>query len=42
MVKGIDKFKEYFKDFPDSYIITGGTACDIVLADAGLTPRATF
>ncbi len=41
MVAGIDIFREYFKDFSDSYIIIGGTACDILLYDAGLTPRAT-
>lgn len=41
MVIGIDKFKEYFKDFTGSYIIIGGTACDIILDDAGFTPRAT-
>lgn len=41
MVIGIDKFKEYFKDFTGSYIIIGGTACDILLDDAGFTPRAT-
>jgi len=41
MVIGIEKFKDYFKEFPESYIIIGGTACDIVLAEAGLIPRAT-
>ncbi len=41
MVKGLDKFKEYFKDFPGSYVIIGGTACDIIIGAAGLTPRAT-
>ncbi len=41
MVIGLDIFKEYFKDFPESYIIIGGTACDIVLSEAGLIPRAT-
>jgi hypothetical protein len=41
MVKGIKIFKEHFKDFQDSYIIIGGTACDIILEDAGFTPRAT-
>lgn len=41
MVIGIDKFKEYFKDFTSSYIIIGGTACDIILDDAGFTPRVT-
>lgn len=41
MVIGIEKVKEYFKDFTGSYIIIGGTACDIILDDAGFTPRAT-
>lgn len=41
MVKGLDKFKEYFKYFPGSYVIIGGTACDIIIGAAGLTPRAT-
>jgi len=41
MVTGIDKFKEFFKDYPDSYIAIGGTACDIVIEDAGFVPRAT-
>ncbi len=30
MVIGIDKFREYFKDFTGNYIIIGGTACDII------------
>lgn len=41
MVIGLDKFREYFKDYPDSYIIIGGTACDLVIDAAGFTPRAT-
>ncbi len=41
MVRGIEIFREYFKEFSDSYIIIGGTACDIILEDAGFTPRAT-
>ena len=41
MVIGLDKFKEYFKDFPGNYLIIGGTACDILIGAAGLTPRAT-
>jgi hypothetical protein len=41
MVIGIEKFRKYFKDFPDSYVIIGGTACDMVIGAAGLTPRAT-
>lgn len=30
MVIGIDKFREYFKDYAGNYIIIGGTACDII------------
>ena len=41
MVAGLDKFREYFKDHPDSYVIIGGTACDLILDDAGLLARAT-
>jgi hypothetical protein len=41
MVEGLDKFKEYFKDFTNSYVIIGGTACDIIIGAAGLTPRRT-
>ena len=41
MVIGFDKFKSWFQDYHDSYIIIGGTACDAVLDDAGFTPRAT-
>jgi len=41
MVRGLDKFKEYFSEFPDNYVIIGGTACDIIIDQAGFTPRAT-
>ena len=41
MVIGLDIFKAYFKDFGNNYLIIGGTACDIILEDAGFMPRAT-
>jgi hypothetical protein len=41
MVVGLDVFRAYFGDFPDQYVIIGGTACDVVLTAEGLTPRAT-
>ncbi len=41
MVRGLDKLKEYFKNYPDSFIIIGGTACDIIIDEAGFKPRAT-
>lgn len=40
-VKGLDKFKEYFSEFKENYIIIGGTACSIILRDADIKPRAT-
>lgn len=41
MVRGLDTFRTWFKDYSDNYIIIGGTACDAALSDAGLTARAT-
>lgn len=41
MVRGLDIFASWFKDFPDNYVIIGGTACDILIEEAGFTPRAT-
>lgn len=35
MVAGIDKFKEYFLEYENNYIIIGGTACDIIEESAG-------
>lgn len=42
MVKGIEKFKEYFKDFEGNYTLIGGVACGLLLDDAGLTFRGTL
>ncbi len=41
MVRGIEKFKEFFADFKENYVIIGGTACDMHEEENGLTPRAT-
>ncbi|GAC1594760.1 MAG: hypothetical protein NVS3B19_17340 [Ginsengibacter sp.] len=41
MVRGLDIFKKYFERYNDNYVIIGGTACDIIIGDAGFTPRAT-
>jgi hypothetical protein len=41
MVKGIEAFRSRFQLFENNYILIGGTACDIVLKDAGLEFRAT-
>ena len=37
----IDKFKEYFHDYTDKYVIIGGTACDLMMEEAGLDFRST-
>lgn len=41
MVKGIDRFREFFKDFEKNYVIIGGTACDQHLDALGLRSRST-
>ena len=41
MVRGLETFKKYFESCPDNYVIIGGTACDIIIDEAGFTPRAT-
>ena len=40
MVRGLDVFKEYFKDYTDNYIIIGGTACDILIDEAGFSSHS--
>lgn len=29
MVKGLDIFREYFKDYTNQYVLIGGTACTV-------------
>lgn len=41
MVKGLEIFREHFREFSGRYVIIGGTACDLVMDEAGLTFRAT-
>jgi hypothetical protein len=41
MVVGIDKFREHFAKYENRYAIIGGTACDLLFAEAGLSFRAT-
>jgi hypothetical protein len=41
MVRGLEIFKKHFNEFTDNYVIIGGTACDIIIDNIGLTPRAT-
>lgn len=41
MVRGIEKFKEYFAGYSESYVVIGGTACDIHETQYSQVPRAT-
>lgn len=41
MVKGLDLFRAHFKALADRYVIIGGTACDLIMNEAGLRFRAT-
>ena len=41
MVAGLLKFKEYFKDYTDSYVLIGGAACDILFMENEADFRAT-
>jgi hypothetical protein len=41
VVKGLEIFREHFRDFADRYVLIGGAACDIAMTEAGLAFRAT-
>ena len=39
MVTGLDKFKEFFADYRDCYVLIGGSACDVYFTDQELPFR---
>lgn len=41
MVKGLDVFREHFRNYADRYVLIGGAACDVAMTGAGLAFRAT-
>jgi hypothetical protein len=41
VVKGLEIFGRHFSEFRDRYVLIGGTACDLVMDEAGLEFRAT-
>ena len=41
MVKGLDVFRAWFANYPDQYILIGGTAATLAMEEAGLDFRAT-
>ena len=41
MVRGLSVFQAWFKDFEDQYVLIGGTAAKITMAEEGLEFRGT-
>ncbi|MFO7930838.1 MAG: hypothetical protein R6U97_05490 [Desulfosalsimonas sp.] len=41
MVRGLERFRDFFRDHADKYIMIGGTACDVAMRQMGLDFRAT-
>jgi hypothetical protein len=41
MVEGLDRFREHFRDHTHQFVLIGGTACDLIMEEAGLGFRAT-
>ena len=35
MVKGLEVFREHFRNYADRYVLIGGAACDIAMTGAG-------
>ncbi len=41
MVKGLNEFREHFKEHSSAFVIIGGTACSLLFDEAGIEFRAT-
>ena len=41
MVTGIERWKEYFSDYKDKYVLIGGAACNLLEEEFDMNPRAT-
>ena len=41
MVTGIGRWKEYFNDYKDKYVLIGGAACNLLEEELDMNPRAT-
>ena len=41
MVKGLERFRETFQDYTDSFVLIGGTACDLLMGSFSIPFRAT-
>lgn len=41
MVNGLEHFRKHFSPYVDQYVLIGGTACTVIMQEAGLDFRAT-
>lgn len=41
MVTGIERWKDYFRDYKDKYVLIGGAACNLLEEELSMNPRAT-
>mgnify|MGYP001186303394 FL=1 len=41
MASGVTKFREFFGDYKDQYVVIGGTACDLLMEQSGFDFRLT-
>ena len=41
MVTGLERWKEYFNDYKDKYVLIGGAACNLLEEELDMNPRAT-
>lgn len=41
MVNGLNHFRKHFSPYVDQYVLIGGTACTVIMQEAGLDFRAT-
>jgi len=41
LVTGFNSFREWFQGYETNYTIIGGTACDLLMSEAGVDFRAT-
>ena len=41
MIKGIEIFKDFFKEYKDQYVLIGGAACNIIMEETESGFRAT-
>lgn len=41
MVTGLNRWKEYFSEYKDKYVLIGGAACNLLEEELDMNPRAT-